>query len=166
VNSVTSSPGYDAYINGPDWGERRKAKLRQVGYRCQGCDETERLEVHHLTYDRLGNERMEDLMVLCQLCHALEHGRVPRGTGAVAGPDRAELTRRSRLREDLEERQRLVLLCTSLTTQIKDALPSFESTAVREVLKRCVRALKSIERRMLSGAPPPEPKHPVSSPAP
>jgi hypothetical protein len=34
--------------------------------------------VHHLTYVRLGREKMKDLRILCKGCHANEHeGKVP-----------------------------------------------------------------------------------------
>lgn len=33
-----------------------------------------RLEVHHLTYERLGCEAPDDLLVLCGRCHATFHG--------------------------------------------------------------------------------------------
>ena len=33
-----------------------------------------RLEVHHLTYERVGHEHPDDLIVLCPACHAAAHG--------------------------------------------------------------------------------------------
>jgi hypothetical protein len=35
------------------------------------------LDVHHKTYERFGgDERMDDLEVLCRFCHIKHHGRV------------------------------------------------------------------------------------------
>jgi 5-methylcytosine-specific restriction endonuclease McrA len=31
------------------------------------------VEVHHLTYERLGEERLTDLVALCRSCHEREH---------------------------------------------------------------------------------------------
>lgn len=31
------------------------------------------LTIHHLNYDSLGNERQEDIMVVCKKCHAKLH---------------------------------------------------------------------------------------------
>jgi hypothetical protein len=45
-----------------------------------------RLEVHHRTYERLGRERPEDLLVLCEKCHAVEHGREPTEKGSRPAP--------------------------------------------------------------------------------
>lgn len=60
---------YSEYINGPAWKAKREEKLRQVGRRCECCGSTNKLEVHHLTYERLFNEDLNDLMVLCFYHH-------------------------------------------------------------------------------------------------
>ena len=60
---------YQQYLQTPEWFARRTAALRRAGYRCQLCNRTGRLEVHHRTYERRGNESPEDLIVLCDECH-------------------------------------------------------------------------------------------------
>lgn len=89
---------YAAYRATYAWRERRRAALRSASNRCQHphCaldylrsltdEELEsermeylsrneyRLEVHHLTYDRIGNEHPDDLIVLCPQCHRKAHG--------------------------------------------------------------------------------------------
>jgi hypothetical protein len=65
---------YEEYMRSPQWRRKRKQRLKLDGYACQKCGKTSkeyRLEVHHLTYDRLGHERMEDLQSLCVLCHPI-----------------------------------------------------------------------------------------------
>lgn len=73
--SLAHAHGYAAYLNSPEWKQKRLEALRRANYRCEACPETESLEVHHLTYDRLGFERPQDLRVLCNPCHSQEHGR-------------------------------------------------------------------------------------------
>lgn len=64
---------YDEYLRSPEWAEqRRRARLR-AGDRCQGCDSPQHLEVHHRTYERLGQEEPGDLTVLCAACHTAVH---------------------------------------------------------------------------------------------
>lgn len=63
------SKEYKEYLKSPEWRRRRTAKLQQARWRCQKCPETEGLQVHHLTYERLGHEDAEDLIVLCRACH-------------------------------------------------------------------------------------------------
>lgn len=89
---------YERYLNSPEWEARRQAALRRDGHRCTGCSATERLHVHHLTYERVGHERLTDLMTLCHVCHAREHGLTP-DVGPIAGPTDAEITERVRAQE-------------------------------------------------------------------
>lgn len=102
---MSVSPWYQAYLQSPEWAEQRKRKLQQTDHHCQGCGSDERLEVHHLTYDRVGHERSEDLMVLCHFCHAY-----PLTGGMILLRDRADdlpedLALREILREGLDEVQ-------------------------------------------------------------
>jgi 5-methylcytosine-specific restriction endonuclease McrA len=64
---------YLAYLDSPEWQARRKAKLIEAGHRCVVCNSPNRLEVHHRTYQRRGNEDRTDLTVLCRRCHSLFH---------------------------------------------------------------------------------------------
>jgi hypothetical protein len=69
---------YAAYLRTPAWQWRRQAALRRADYRCGLCGQRKALEVHHLTYERLGHERPADLSVLCVEHHRQYHGRLPR----------------------------------------------------------------------------------------
>jgi 5-methylcytosine-specific restriction endonuclease McrA len=61
----------------PEWQTRRTATLARAGYRCQVCGEDDaRLDVHHNTYDRYGDESAFDLVTLCGECHGQFHGIV------------------------------------------------------------------------------------------
>jgi 5-methylcytosine-specific restriction endonuclease McrA len=60
------------------WRDIRLQALERDGHRCQGCRRTDRLECHHLTYERLGAELLEDVAILCQRCHATRHQWVTR----------------------------------------------------------------------------------------
>jgi hypothetical protein len=63
---------HQRYLNSPAWWDRRKARIAKAGGRCEfrpiehedykggwlgdRCTATERLEVHHLSYEALGQE--------------------------------------------------------------------------------------------------------------
>jgi hypothetical protein len=64
---------YHEYLKSEHWQETRKAALKRADYRCQVCNGTKRLEVHHRTYERLWMENDADLTVLCDECHGLFH---------------------------------------------------------------------------------------------
>lgn len=66
---------YYEYINSTLWQEVRKLALQRAGHKCQICGTTKNLDVHHNSYDNLGNEQehLEDLVVLCSEHHQLYH---------------------------------------------------------------------------------------------
>lgn len=66
---------YAEYLRTPEWQETRRQALRRASYRCQACNGQGRLDVHHRTYERRGNERDRDLTVLCRACHDKFHDR-------------------------------------------------------------------------------------------
>lgn len=63
---------YNAYIRSARWKNLRKDLIKLRAGLCDRCHRffgEGGLEVHHLTYERLGNERMADLEVVCRRCH-------------------------------------------------------------------------------------------------
>jgi len=76
---------YERYISSKEWENKRDYLIEKTysteypelsehrgNYRCQKClwfFQKNQLEVHHLHYERLGNEREEDLLVVCERCH-------------------------------------------------------------------------------------------------
>jgi 5-methylcytosine-specific restriction endonuclease McrA len=63
---------YTRYIRSPRWHRRRDAIIESRGV-CENCGSRERLQVHHLTYSRLGHEADADLVLLCRQCHGDRH---------------------------------------------------------------------------------------------
>jgi replicative DNA helicase len=66
---------YYEYLKSPKWQEVRELALERAGYKCQICGRTQNLDIHHNTYENLGNERdhLEDLIVLCSEHHQVYH---------------------------------------------------------------------------------------------
>lgn len=68
---------YETYIRSEEWRDKRREVFEERGRICEECGHPHyRLEVHHLTYVRLGCERNEDLQILCPPCHDKIHGRL------------------------------------------------------------------------------------------
>jgi 5-methylcytosine-specific restriction endonuclease McrA len=65
---------YQEYLQTPEWKAIREKKLKESGFRCQLCNQSGELNVHHRTYERRGNEELQDLIVLCRGCHETFHG--------------------------------------------------------------------------------------------
>jgi len=68
---------YTEYIKSREWLIKRTEVMANPYYgrpnTCFLCRRKKNLIVHHLTYDRLGNEREDDLMILCSTCHNKTH---------------------------------------------------------------------------------------------
>lgn len=64
---------YRDYLLSPEWNATRVATLRRCKGACMVCNAHVRLDVHHRTYERLGQERAADLIALCRTCHGLFH---------------------------------------------------------------------------------------------
>ncbi len=64
---------YKDYLMSDIWKSKREWFLDTYGRKCIRCGETTSLNVHHLTYKNVGNERSEDLICLCKNCHNKEH---------------------------------------------------------------------------------------------
>jgi 5-methylcytosine-specific restriction endonuclease McrA len=76
VHALRTMP-YRDYLMTEEWLETRNRKLRKARYRCQLCNASGFLNVHHRTYERRGSEDDADLIVLCHPCHAKFHDKVP-----------------------------------------------------------------------------------------
>jgi hypothetical protein len=63
---------YAHYLQGSRWRELSRV-VRQFRKVCERCAFPYELNVHHKTYERIGQENMSDLIVLCRACHSREH---------------------------------------------------------------------------------------------
>jgi hypothetical protein len=67
---------YRRYRQTDGWKDKADAALTHARYHCQVCTSDDvPLDVYHRTYDRIFQERPDDLIVLCESCHqALRQG--------------------------------------------------------------------------------------------
>jgi len=64
---------YHRYINSPEWRARRKTYFQKHPPICARCKTGEHIHLHHMTYDRLGEELDVDMVPLCEPCHDQVH---------------------------------------------------------------------------------------------
>lgn len=64
---------YQEYLKSSKWEYIREWILTFWDHRCTICNSRKEVQVHHRTYERLGNELTTDLIVLCDRCHELHH---------------------------------------------------------------------------------------------
>ena len=68
------SKEYLAYIESSIWKELRDTVVERDNGRCTKCGHKGQLQAHHVTYERLFNEEINDLVTLCKHCHEEAHG--------------------------------------------------------------------------------------------
>lgn len=86
LNTNRQHDRYRAYIASKHWYERRLAWVNSFSMRhpdselvCFSCGaswDVRRDDLHHASYQRLGNERDEDLWAMCRDCHNELHSMI------------------------------------------------------------------------------------------
>ena len=71
---------YIEYLKSEEWREKRKAFMEDRGNECEECGE-KGTQVHHLSYENVGDEDDDDVMVLCNQCHKEIHNKDDDGYG-------------------------------------------------------------------------------------
>lgn len=66
---------YNGYLQSEIWAEVRRRVIKRARGDCQRCRSRVAVEVHHLSYDRVGHERWGDLQAICKNCHDDIHRR-------------------------------------------------------------------------------------------
>lgn len=60
---------YKRYLASREWALlKRQVRERSAG-RCERCRNADMDEVHHLTYQHVGHERLYELQAVCRPCH-------------------------------------------------------------------------------------------------
>ncbi len=70
---------YAEYLNSDDWKAKRLKRLAISKFRCCACGSSNAMHVHHLTYQRIFNENMDDLLPLCSDHHKVAERLVKKG---------------------------------------------------------------------------------------
>ena len=78
---------YHRYLESEEWGNKRADVLARDDEKCEHCGGYFYLHVHHLTYERVGAESLDDLLTLCRSCHEAVHQRVRLYCGSEWVPD-------------------------------------------------------------------------------
>jgi hypothetical protein len=76
---------YNAYLQTPEWFARRQKVMKRARGICEGCAERPATQVHHLTYRRVTQEMLFDLVALCHQCHEAIHDEEDRSRARPQG---------------------------------------------------------------------------------
>lgn len=66
---------YQTYLASQAWAVKREAVKLRCSEICELCNNSAMRSTHHLTYERLGDEYLEDLLGLCDDCHKFLSGK-------------------------------------------------------------------------------------------
>ena len=63
------------HLHSEYWKALKQRRLILVGdYKCEACAKpTDKLDLHHITYEHLTFEKLEDVRLLCRTCHSSLH---------------------------------------------------------------------------------------------
>lgn len=85
---------YYEYLQSETWLARAEKVRERNGGMCECCNIRFITDTHHRTYERLGDEREDDLIGLCQMCHKYIHGFI---TFVPMFPSRLQVLEKLRL---------------------------------------------------------------------
>jgi predicted HNH restriction endonuclease len=102
---------YKEYLLSDRWRELRKLAIHAACGKCQLCNSSIKIEVHHREYPKvLGEEPLSFLTVLCHKCHKMYHRK--------AKP--LKLTKRQR-KDRTKAKQKTYELAVLISRQCKEA---------------------------------------------
>jgi 5-methylcytosine-specific restriction endonuclease McrA len=67
---------YIDYLSSQKWKRKRDEVLIRDNDLCQECKLKPAIEIHHITYENLYDEKLQDLVALCIECHAETHKKL------------------------------------------------------------------------------------------
>ncbi len=73
TNQFMSAESKLEYLSSPQWFNLKQSRLSVADNVCEHCGSSMSLECHHITYENLGDENINDLAILCFDCHTELH---------------------------------------------------------------------------------------------
>ena len=64
---------YEAYLCSKSWRKKQNAIKERCNNVCEDCHQYAMVDVHHITYENIGDERLDELLGLCVACHQRKH---------------------------------------------------------------------------------------------
>jgi len=77
MNTEHNKERHRYYLGSRQWCDIAARVRSRDGFHCRQCNKFDRhLDVHHKTYERWGEESLDDLIAVCRKCHDWIHGKI------------------------------------------------------------------------------------------
>lgn len=149
---------YPHYLRSARWADKRREYQESGLPQDCFCGETEGIQLHHMTYERVGEELLTDLTPVCPPCHAMIHTLADRGEIGLdfTGFVNEERAARRRAVVEAEQYERLMsyLEDAAFIEDMRRTLQQLAKRARKQKLReahylyRCVGPAKRIEDRL------------------
>lgn len=102
---------YKDYLRTKHWRLLREKIAKLYDYSCADCGKSivEGYEIHHLTYKRIGNEKIDDLVCLCKDCHEKRTKDIKEKKERNKKLSNAKLSDKIKYTEEMKKKVNLVL---------------------------------------------------------
>lgn len=141
---------YPHYLSSPAWHDTRRRYFESDQPQDCICGETYELQLHHLTYERVGEEELTDLTPMCKRCHSMLHELERRGEVGLdfqgfVNEERARLhrlaiDRRKQKTRSEDEEYELHQRFRQMSRDIKSA-----TGRIRNAARNCIKAEIAID---------------------
>ena len=138
MKAITCSTGevaqtYDKYLKTDHWRLLRKTIAERDKYTCRLCEGVfkNKFHIHHLTYERIGNELLTDLIFYCETCHNSVHGG-KKVAPIIPRKSHEEELRKIISRLGADQIKELIEYATNRYPQIRPKAKSIPATKVRK----------------------------------
>jgi hypothetical protein len=66
---------YHKYLASREWALLKNQVNKRSGGKCERCMVGNYDSTHHITYERIGHEKIEDILAVCEGCHKFLSGK-------------------------------------------------------------------------------------------
>ena len=104
---------YGKYLASREWALKKEEVKKRSRGRCERCCRNQSVAVHHLSYQHIYNEPLEDLLDVCEECHEYLSGKSNMDPADIVYDDALDSTRKMffSTHPNFSSEQNMIMLC-------------------------------------------------------
>lgn len=122
---------YHRYLASREWAVLKRKVRERSGGVCERCRLAPHEETHHVTYERLGHEWLQDLQGVCHACHQFVSGKSDHDPLVAYEP----VCVQEQIDHDLQPSLTGQILAEGLTASTTDAVSAW-NTKIQQLIER------------------------------